>query len=146
MVDMESHHVARLAPAHGLSFAAVRVVIDPAHRAVPEAALAGMLPSGGTSVTAVMRNDRAPVAIVRSDAHRDRRLCGAQRTASHPSVAGSRLRPPRPQRVLIDWEKTPEQIPSLHTSGKSDLYACGCGDISSTIDLRQEEKTVNIDS
>ena len=55
VVDMESHHVARLAPAHGLSFAAVRVVIDPAHRAVPEAALAGMLPSGGTSVTAVMR-------------------------------------------------------------------------------------------
>jgi hopanoid-associated phosphorylase len=54
-VDMESHHVARLAPAHGLSFAAVRVVLDPAHRAVPEAALAGMLPSGGTSVTAVMR-------------------------------------------------------------------------------------------
>jgi hopanoid-associated phosphorylase len=55
VVDMESHHVARLAPAHGLSFAAVRVVIDPAHRAVPEAALAGMLPSGGTSVTAVIR-------------------------------------------------------------------------------------------
>jgi hopanoid-associated phosphorylase len=54
-VDMESHLVARLASAHGLSFAAVRVVIDPAHRAVPEAALAGMRPDGGTSITAVMR-------------------------------------------------------------------------------------------
>ena len=54
-VDMESHLVARIASTHGLSFAAVRVVIDPAHRVVPEAALAGMRPDGGTSITAVMR-------------------------------------------------------------------------------------------
>jgi len=54
-VDMESHLVARLASTHGLSFAAVRVVIDPAHRAIPDAALAGMRPDGGTSVMAVMR-------------------------------------------------------------------------------------------
>lgn len=54
-VDMESHLVARLALAHRLSFAAVRVIIDPAHRVVPEAALAGMRPGGGTSTTAVMR-------------------------------------------------------------------------------------------
>jgi hopanoid-associated phosphorylase len=54
-VDMESHLVARLASTHGLSFAAVRVVIDPAHRIVPEAALAGMRPDGGTSITAVLR-------------------------------------------------------------------------------------------
>jgi hopanoid-associated phosphorylase len=54
-VDMESHLVARLASTHGLSFAAVRVVIDPAHRVVPGAALAGMRPDGGTSVMAIMR-------------------------------------------------------------------------------------------
>jgi hopanoid-associated phosphorylase len=54
-VDMESHLVARLASTHGLSFAAVRMVIDPAHRVVPVAALAGMRPDGGTSITAVMR-------------------------------------------------------------------------------------------
>ena len=54
-VDMESHLVARLASAHGLSFAAVRVVIDPAHRAIPDAALAGMRPDGGTSIAAIMR-------------------------------------------------------------------------------------------
>jgi hopanoid-associated phosphorylase len=54
-VDMESHLVARHAATHGLSFAAVRVVIDPAHRVVPQAALAGMRPDGGTSVKAVMR-------------------------------------------------------------------------------------------
>jgi hopanoid-associated phosphorylase len=54
-VDIESHLVARLASTHGLTFAAVRVVIDPAHRAVPEAALAGMQPGGGTSAMAVLR-------------------------------------------------------------------------------------------
>jgi hopanoid-associated phosphorylase len=54
-VDMESHLVARLAATHGLSFTAVRVVIDPAHRAIPDAALAGMRPDGGTSITAVIR-------------------------------------------------------------------------------------------
>jgi adenosylhomocysteine nucleosidase len=54
VVDMESHLVARFASTHGLSFAAVRVVIDPAHRVVPGAALSGMRPDGGTSITAVM--------------------------------------------------------------------------------------------
>ncbi len=54
-VDMESHVVARLAAAHGLAFAAVRVIIDPAHRAVPPAALLGMAPDGRASITAVLR-------------------------------------------------------------------------------------------
>jgi hopanoid-associated phosphorylase len=54
-VDMESHLVSRMASIHGLSFAAVRVVIDPAHRAIPDAALAGMRPDGGTSIIAVLR-------------------------------------------------------------------------------------------
>ena len=54
-VDIESHLVARLAAAHGLNFAAVRVVIDPAHRTVPEAAMAGLRPGGDTSALAVIR-------------------------------------------------------------------------------------------
>jgi hopanoid-associated phosphorylase len=54
-VDMESHLVARLADAHGLAFAAVRVIIDPAHRAVPPAALLAMAPSGSTDVSAMLR-------------------------------------------------------------------------------------------
>jgi len=53
--DMESHLVARLAAEHDLSFAAARVVIDPAHRFVPPAALAGMLPGGRTDAMAVAR-------------------------------------------------------------------------------------------
>jgi hopanoid-associated phosphorylase len=54
-VDMESHHLARLASARGVSFAAVRVVLDPAHRAVPAAALAGIGPDGGINVAGVLR-------------------------------------------------------------------------------------------
>ena len=54
-IDMESHLVARLADAHGLAFAAVRVIIDPAHRAVPPAALLAMAPGGSTDVSAMVR-------------------------------------------------------------------------------------------
>jgi len=54
-VDMESHLVARLADAHGLAFAAVRVIIDPAHRAVPPAALLAMAPGGSADVSAMLR-------------------------------------------------------------------------------------------
>jgi hopanoid-associated phosphorylase len=55
-VDMESHVVARLAAAHGLAFAAVRVIVDPAHRAIPPAALLGMAPDGRADIAAVLRN------------------------------------------------------------------------------------------
>ncbi|MGB5182855.1 MAG: adenosylhopane nucleosidase [Xanthobacteraceae bacterium] len=54
-VDMESHLVARLAAAHGLALAAVRVIIDPAHRAVPPAALLAMAPGGSADVSAMLR-------------------------------------------------------------------------------------------
>jgi hopanoid-associated phosphorylase len=54
-VDMESHLVARLAAAHGLSFATLRVVIDPADRAVPPAAQMAMRRDGGTDLTSFMR-------------------------------------------------------------------------------------------
>lgn len=54
-VDMESHLVARAAHAHNLAFAAVRVVVDPAHRAVPEAALMAIGPAGNTEISPVLR-------------------------------------------------------------------------------------------
>lgn len=55
-VDMESHVMGRLAAAHGLAFAAVRVIIDPAERQIPSAALLGMRPDGGANVWAVLRD------------------------------------------------------------------------------------------
>lgn len=52
--DMESHVAARLAARHGLPFAALRVVADPAERQLPHAALVGMRPDGGVAVGAVL--------------------------------------------------------------------------------------------
>ena len=73
-VDMESHVVARVAAEHKLSFAAVRVVVDPAHRKVPPAALIGMRPDGRANVAAVLRDlvtrprQLSPLARVAIDA------------------------------------------------------------------------------
>jgi hypothetical protein len=53
--DNESHIVARFAAEHGLEFAALRVIIDPAHRRVPEVALAGVRTDGTTDVMAMLR-------------------------------------------------------------------------------------------
>jgi adenosylhomocysteine nucleosidase len=55
-VDMESHVVARVAGEHNLAFAALRVVVDPAHRTVPPAALIGMRPDGRANIWAVVRD------------------------------------------------------------------------------------------
>jgi adenosylhomocysteine nucleosidase len=54
-VDMESHFVARLAAEHRLAFAAVRVIVDPADRAIPPAALVGMNADGRTNIPAILR-------------------------------------------------------------------------------------------
>ena len=60
-VDMESHVAARVAAAHGLPFAALRVIADTAQRNVPPAALLAMQPGGGVDVLAVLRSlARAP--------------------------------------------------------------------------------------
>lgn len=53
-VDMESHIVAEFAAAHGMSFAVARVIVDPAHRRVPDAALIALRP-GGTNLSAILR-------------------------------------------------------------------------------------------
>lgn len=54
--DMESQVVARLANARELPFVCCRVVIDPAERSLPEAALAGMRADGSTDIGAVLRS------------------------------------------------------------------------------------------
>jgi adenosylhomocysteine nucleosidase len=88
-VDMESHLMARVAAAYDLAFAAVRVVVDPAHRRVPPAALLNMRPDGRADTRAMMRNIIAspsqisPLARIAMDAftaraqmHRVRELLG----------------------------------------------------------------------
>lgn len=54
-VDMESHIAARLAAQHGVPFAALRTIADPAERTVPSCAAVGMKPDGSTNVPAVLR-------------------------------------------------------------------------------------------
>ncbi len=54
-LDMESHRAARVATAHGLPFAILRIVCDPAGRALPPAALVGMRRDGTSDVGAVLR-------------------------------------------------------------------------------------------
>jgi hopanoid-associated phosphorylase len=63
-VDMESHIVAEFAAAHGMSFAVARVIVDPAHRRVPDAALIALRPGGGTNLTAILREVLAKPAQV----------------------------------------------------------------------------------
>ncbi len=53
-VDMESHVAARIASAHNLPFAALRVMSDAATRTLPKAALAGMRPDGGMNFAGVL--------------------------------------------------------------------------------------------
>ncbi len=54
-VDMESHIAARYAEANGLPFAAVRVISDPAHRALPELTMSAIKPNGNVDMWKVMR-------------------------------------------------------------------------------------------
>ena len=53
-VDMESHIAAAAAEAHGLPFAACRVIIDPAQRSLPPAALIDLRPDGTPDIPAIL--------------------------------------------------------------------------------------------
>lgn len=79
--DMESQVVARLATARDIPFVCCRVVIDPAERSLPDAALAGMKPDGSTDVGAVIRSLLkrpaqlpALLSVARDAAHAQRSL------------------------------------------------------------------------
>lgn len=55
-VDMESHIVAAVGQAHDLPVAAIRVITDPARRALPASAVAAMRPNGTTNIGAMLRS------------------------------------------------------------------------------------------
>lgn len=67
-VDMESHIAAAYAAEAGLPFAALRVISDPAHRALPALARAAIKPNGqidlATVLRGVVRNPRTLHALV----------------------------------------------------------------------------------
>jgi hypothetical protein len=63
-VDMESHIVARVAAAHGLPVAAIRVITDSAARELPKSALAAMRANGTIDLVAMIRSlARAPKEV-----------------------------------------------------------------------------------
>ena len=55
-VDMESHIVAAIGLAHDVPVAAIRVITDPAKRALPVSAVAAMRPNGTTNIPAMLRS------------------------------------------------------------------------------------------
>lgn len=69
-VDMESHLAARAARAHGLPFAALRVISDRADRTLPPAALVAMRPDGGIALdrvlASVLRHPAQIPALIRT--------------------------------------------------------------------------------
>jgi hopanoid-associated phosphorylase len=54
-VDMESHIVASVAAKHAIPMAAIRVITDPAGRALPQSAIGAMRPDGTTDFAAMAR-------------------------------------------------------------------------------------------
>jgi len=65
-VDMESHIAAAYAAEAGLPFAALRVISDPAHRALPAIARAAIKPNGQIDVAAILRGIVRNPATVRA--------------------------------------------------------------------------------
>lgn len=57
-VDTESHVAARVAAARGIPFVAARVILDPAHRPLPPAALLPLRPDGSPDLRAIARSVR----------------------------------------------------------------------------------------
>jgi hypothetical protein len=55
-VDMESHIAAAYAAKAGIPFAALRVISDPAHRALPELAKTAVKPNGDIDLRKVLRS------------------------------------------------------------------------------------------
>lgn len=63
-VDMESHLAAAYAEKRGLPFAIVRIVSDPASRALPALAASAVKPDGGVDIARIMRElAREPLQI-----------------------------------------------------------------------------------
>jgi hopanoid-associated phosphorylase len=95
-VDMESGMVAETADHYGLPYAVLRIVLDPANRAVPQSALAGAREDGTVDVAAVvkslMRRPRDLKALLRlaGDSRKANRALFRSRQALGP-LFGLRL-------------------------------------------------------
>jgi hopanoid-associated phosphorylase len=98
-IDMESHLAARLAQGAHLPYMACRVVLDPAGRPVPSAALAALGRNGRTDLAALL------MALARHP----RQLAGLLQLAHDGAVARAALRTTR--RLLGDRFALPPPLP-----------------------------------
>ena len=90
--DMESHIAAAVAANHGLPFAVLRVVSDPASQRIPQVALAGMREG---------RLDRCDGRAAHTHANAGRSVRSARRCVQRVCCeSGVSARPPRPWRGL----------------------------------------------
>jgi len=84
-VDMESHAVAAVAAKAGVPFIAIRAVGDPASRAIPPAALAGLSPDGRTRalpvLAALMQRPKDAAALIRLARDTNAALASLRRVA-----------------------------------------------------------------
>ena len=108
-VDMESHIAAAYAAEAGLPFAALRVISDPATRALPALAMTAIKPNGDIDLRKVLRGvARNPIDAARAGLDRDRfqsraaqptrlsRLSAGRRGPRHGgSLTGASALPPR---------------------------------------------------
>ncbi len=90
-VDMESHVAARWAASNELPFTVLRVVSDPAHRALPAVAAVALKPDGGVDVLRVLRGlARAPRQLgALASAGRDARAAFAALERCSAAFAGA---------------------------------------------------------
>ncbi len=80
-VDMESHIVASVGLAHEIPVAAIRVITDPAKRALPASAVAAMRENGTTNIGAMLRSVmQTPARTAGASANGD----GRARRACYP--------------------------------------------------------------
>lgn len=97
VVDMESHLAAGIAASYGVPFTACRVIVDPADRVLPNAALLSLRPDGIPDLARVMR----------SIAAEPRQLPGMVRLAVDATIARAALRRGRallgPGLAFPDW-------------------------------------------
>jgi adenosylhomocysteine nucleosidase len=98
-VDLESGAVARVALEHGLRFAALRAICDPAGRSLPRAALVALDARGGIGVLRVLRSlavrpDQLPMLLALArDAASARRSLMRAIPSPPPSVCSSQPQP-----------------------------------------------------
>ena len=91
-VDMESHIVAAVALAHEVPVAAIRVITDPAKRALPASAVAAMRSNGTTNIGAMLRSVlKRPRRIAGASANGARRARRACYTGARAEFAWSRF-------------------------------------------------------